>query len=89
MAPCVTWRGDDQFKEIRARLRTVPADHDRSDRAAALRYTREQDVVTTGVLFEVTHPSLLDELRQIQQTAQSRSTVRTPADIFRTFYPDL
>ena len=36
MSPCVTWRGDDQFKELKAKLRPIPADHDRTDRAAAL-----------------------------------------------------
>lgn len=89
VSPCVTWRGDDQFKEIRGKLRAVPADHDRSDRSAALRYTRERDVVTVGLLVELTRPSLIDELGQIRDAAQATSSLRTPAEIFRTFYPDL
>ena len=36
----------------------LPPDHDRADRAAALRYTRETDILTTGVLYEVRQPSL-------------------------------
>ena len=29
MSPCVTWRGDDQFKLLKAKPRSLPADHDR------------------------------------------------------------
>jgi 2-oxoglutarate ferredoxin oxidoreductase subunit beta len=43
MSPCVTWRGDDQFKILKAKLKSLPPDHDRGSRAAALAYTRETD----------------------------------------------
>jgi 2-oxoglutarate ferredoxin oxidoreductase subunit beta len=70
MSPCVTWRGDDQFKILRAKLRHVPADHDRTDRTAALKYTRETDVMTCGVLYEIEQPSLVDRIMDIQARAQ-------------------
>jgi len=38
---------------LKAEQRSLPADHDPGDRAAALRYTREAEVLTTGVLYEV------------------------------------
>lgn len=87
VSPCVTWRGDDQFKEIRAKLRALPANHDPSDRSAALAYTRETEVVTTGVLFEVNRPSFLDEITRVRESALASSEIRSTAEIFRTFFP--
>lgn len=89
VSPCVTWRGDDQFKEIRPKLRAIPANHDPSDRSAAFAYTRETEVVTTGVLFEVTRPSFLDEITRVRESAQASSDIRSTAEIFRTFFPAL
>src|SRR5512141_1779215 len=37
MSPCVTWRGDDQHKTLRAKLRPLPEDHDKTSREAAMR----------------------------------------------------
>ena len=70
ISPCVTWRGEEQHKEIRAKLRALPADHDVTSREAALRFTDEGEHVTTGVLYEVVRPSLLDELADIERRAR-------------------
>jgi len=43
-----------------AKQRSLPADHDPGGRAAAIRYTREAEVLTTGVLYEVEEPTFID-----------------------------
>ncbi|HTO87754.1 MAG TPA: 2-oxoacid:ferredoxin oxidoreductase subunit beta [Thermoanaerobaculia bacterium] len=87
MSPCVTFRGDEQFKTLRAKLRSLPEDHDRTSRQAALRYTREKDSLTTGVLYEVTEPSLLDRMADVRQKAQKAGPVKGTADVLATFAP--
>jgi 2-oxoglutarate ferredoxin oxidoreductase subunit beta len=87
LSPCVTWRGDDQFKTLRAKLRSIPADHDRTDRAAALRYTREVDALTTGVLYEVDQPSLVDQIEQVRVRAREVGEVSGVARILEALTP--
>jgi 2-oxoglutarate ferredoxin oxidoreductase subunit beta len=87
MSPCVTWRGDDQFKILKAKLAFLPEDHDRTDRAAALRYTRETDKLTTGVLYEVKEPSLNDRTAEVRRKAQQAGVVTSTAEILRVFAP--
>jgi 2-oxoglutarate ferredoxin oxidoreductase subunit beta len=87
MSPCVTWRGDDQFKTLKARQQTLPLSHDPTSRAAALCYTRETDVMTTGVLYEVKKPSFLDRLDEIKRVARGDAPMPTTEDVIRTFLP--
>ena len=89
MSPCVTWRGDDQFKLLKAKLAFLPADHEVTDRAAALRYTREKDVVTTGVLYEVRQPSLVERMDEVRRKALEIGRVAGTADILAAFAPPL
>ncbi len=84
ISPCVTWRGDHLAKEIRAKTKTIPQNHNVSDREAALRYTNESEVVTTGVLYTLKRPSLLDEMSEIAGKAVRRG-VPTRADILNVF----
>jgi len=83
----VTWRGDDQFKEMKAKLRPIPDSHDRTSRAAALAYTRETDVLSVGVLYEVQKPSLVDRIQGIRELARRAGPEPSTADIVRSFYP--
>ncbi len=87
MSPCVTFRGDHQFKELKAKLRHLPEDHDPTDRTAALAYTRETDVMTTGILYRVDEPSLVDRLNHVNAVAQGEGPQPTTRDILKTFYP--
>lgn len=86
ISPCVTWRGDDQFKELRGKVRPIPHDHDPGSRENALRYTNEEGVVTTGVLYEVQKPTLVQELASIRAKAQA-TKVPTRSDILNVFAP--
>lgn len=69
ISPCVTWRGDDQHKELRVKMRTLPADHDATSREAALRFTDETDHLTVGVLYDVARPTLVAQMAEIAMRA--------------------
>ncbi len=88
ISPCVTWRGDDQFKELRGKVKPVPQEHNRGSREEALRYTNEEGVVTTGVLYEVERPTLLDEIAGIKSKATA-TKVPTRSDILKVFAPKM
>jgi len=87
MSPCVTWRGQAQYGILKGKLQQVPEDHDPSDRAAATRYTRETEVMTTGVLYEVDRPTFTDQLDHIKTIAQGDKPQPTTREILETFYP--
>jgi 2-oxoglutarate ferredoxin oxidoreductase subunit beta len=87
LSPCVTFRGDDQFKTLKAKQRYLPADHDRTDRAAALKYTREVEFLTTGVLYEVEGPSFLDGLEQVRVRAREAGAITTVSEILEALAP--
>jgi 2-oxoglutarate ferredoxin oxidoreductase subunit beta len=85
ISPCVTWRGDDQHKELRAKLTPLPADHDRTSIASALRFTNERDVLSAGVLYEVQRPTLIDEMQEIEGKASLRGPAPRREDLLRAF----
>ena len=87
ISPCVTWRGDDQHKEIRAKVRPLPVNHEKDSKEAALRLTNEDGIVTTGVLYENAQPTLVDEILDIRWKAQGDKQPPTKKDILRQFTP--
>ena len=87
MSPCVTFRGKDQFKTLKAKLQPLPEDHDPADRYSATRYTREKDVMTVGILYEVSEPTLVDQLLAIRWKAGGDGL--TTNEIAKTFMPAL
>jgi len=89
MSPCVTWRGDDQFKVLKAMLKYLPEEHDASRRASAVQYTREKDVLTTGVLYEVQRPTLCDRLNETTAMACGDDAEPSIREIIETFYPSI
>jgi len=87
LSPCVTWRGEEQHKELRAKMRPIPAGHDATSRAAALLLTDERDALTTGVLYAVERPSLLDELAEIERRARGDAPPPLRSEFLRPFQP--
>jgi 2-oxoglutarate ferredoxin oxidoreductase subunit beta len=87
MSPCVTFRGDDQFKTLKAKLRSLPPDHDRGSRAAAFAYTRETATLTTGVLYEVREPTLVERIGEVRRKAEAAGAVTSTADVLKAFAP--
>jgi 2-oxoglutarate/2-oxoacid ferredoxin oxidoreductase subunit beta len=85
ISPCVTWRGDDQSKALRARLRAVPDGHDPTDRAAALLLTSEDHDLTAGVLYDCERTTLVESLMEIRLQARGDAETPTRSDILRTF----
>ncbi|HEX6642618.1 MAG TPA: 2-oxoacid:ferredoxin oxidoreductase subunit beta [Thermoanaerobaculia bacterium] len=84
LSPCVTWRGEEQHKEIRAKTRPVPAGHDATSREAAMRFTVEGEHVT-GVLYEVQRPTLRDERSDIERRARGNGPPPSRADFLGAF----
>jgi 2-oxoglutarate/2-oxoacid ferredoxin oxidoreductase subunit beta len=84
MSPCVTWRGDDQTKILRAKARPIPEGHDRTSKEEAMRLTYETDHLTTGILLEIRKPTLVEEMAMIREKAQARGNGTREA-ILRTF----
>ena len=87
ISPCVTWRGDHQTKELRAKLAAIPADHDVTDRNAAMRFTSENEHLTTGVLYDIQRPTLIDEMMQIRDKAIGQAPPPGREEILRVFAP--
>lgn len=87
MSPCVTFRGDNQYKLMKEKLQNLPEDHDVTSRPAAMAYTREDGVITQGVLYDVEQPSLLDKLEEIRVKSLAGAQEPTTEDILETFYP--
>ena len=87
ISPCVTWRGDDQHKELRAKLKVIAKEHDVTDREAALRFTNEgNDVLTVGVLYDVPRPSLIEGMAGIENRARKATPVKRD-DLLKPFRP--
>ncbi len=87
MSPCVTWRGMDEFTNWKGKEKLIPADHDRTSRAAALAYTREKDVLSVGVLYEVEQPTLIDRMNGLKTAALAGKPAPTMKQIKESFYP--
>ncbi|NOZ93963.1 MAG: 2-oxoacid:ferredoxin oxidoreductase subunit beta [Acidobacteria bacterium] len=87
MSPCVTFRGESQYGILKEKLRLVPEDHDPTDRLAALAFTREKDVLTTGILYNVDEPSLVDRIAHVRELAKAQGPEPTVKDILQTFFP--
>jgi 2-oxoglutarate ferredoxin oxidoreductase subunit beta len=83
ISPCVTWRGEEQHKELRAKMRGVPAGHDVTNIEAARKFCDEGEALTVGVLYDVARPSLLDELAEIERRARATG----PVDFLKAFRP--
>jgi 2-oxoglutarate ferredoxin oxidoreductase subunit beta len=87
ISPCVTWRGDHQTKELRAKLAVIPVDHDVTDRTAALRFTSEDEHLITGVLYDIQRPTLVDAMMEIRDKAVGQAAPPGREEILRVFAP--
>ena len=68
-------------------MRAIPADHDVTSREAALRFTNEShEVLTTGVLYAVSRPTLVESMTEIASKA-SRGAAPTRDDLLKPFRP--
>ncbi len=69
ISPCVTFRGEAQYKTLKPLVAAIPADHDAADRVAAMRYTREQGKLSVGVLYRAPRATMLDGHAFVRQQA--------------------
>ncbi|MCL4808469.1 MAG: hypothetical protein KJ062_11885, partial [Thermoanaerobaculia bacterium] len=67
--------------------RSLPEGYARFNRSAAFSFTREKDVLTTGVLYEAHEPSLLDRLEGQRVKAMEGHEGLTTAEVLKVFVP--
>jgi 2-oxoglutarate ferredoxin oxidoreductase subunit beta len=72
VSPCVTFRGEEQYKVLKPMVTPIPADHDPTDRIAALRYTREDNRLSVGVLYRKPRATMLDAQNYVRQQAVAK-----------------
>ena len=82
ISPCITF--NNTYKVLPAKLREIPADHDVTDRAKAFELALETDVVSLGVLYQVSKPTFEEGIQQVVQKAQAASPPRLD-EIFSEF----
>ncbi len=85
VSPCVTWRGDDQHKTLRAKVRSIPEGHDVADAAAALLLCNETETLTTGILFDTERSGILGEMLEIRWKAQGEVDPPTREEMLDQF----
>lgn len=85
VSPCVTWRGDDLHKELRAKMRALPQNHDVTSREAALRFTEESEHLTVGVLYDVTRSTLVEQQAWIEGRARGTPKPATREEFLAAF----
>ncbi len=56
-----------------------------TNREAALRFTDEKEPLTVGVLYDVSRPTLLDQMKEIEPRARGDCNPPTRVEIFATF----
>ena len=88
ISPCVTFRGDEQYKTLKPLVTPIPADHDPADRVAAMRYTREVGKLSVGVLYRHPRQTMLDGMAYVrEQAVVRRPQPPTMAELQRNFLP--
>ena len=69
-------------------MRPLPAGHDATSREAALRFTNETEIMTTGVLYSVDRPTLVDEILEVRWKAQGDKQPPTRTEMLAAFTPN-
>ena len=88
ISPCVTFRGDEQYKTLKPLVTPIPAEHDPSDRVAAMRFTREEGKLSVGVLYRKPRATMLDGMAYVREQALARRPQPpTMAELQRIFLP--
>ncbi len=88
ISPCVTFRGDEQYKALKPLVTPIPGEHDPTDRVAAMRFTREHGRLSVGVLYRKSRATMLDGQEYVrQQAVASHPTPPTMEELQRIFVP--
>lgn len=88
ISPCITFRGQEQFQRYRNIMRPIPADHNFSNRRAALLYTREEEILSVGILYKTDNPTLSDLIEDIGNKAKEEGPQPSIKEVFDHFLPD-
>jgi 2-oxoglutarate ferredoxin oxidoreductase subunit beta len=77
LSPCVTFRGDDEYDRLKGITKQIPATHDTSDWAAAMKLATEPGENYLGIFYQNTRPAYDEMLTKQREIA----TKKQPAEI--------
>ncbi len=87
MSPCTTFRGHDQFKEIKAgAVNLHELGHDPNSMEAALQVVRRPDAQHCfGLIYRAERASLEEQLTDLRDRFKAKWTAYEPADVLKQF----
>ncbi|BFN38106.1 2-oxoacid:ferredoxin oxidoreductase subunit beta [Fidelibacter multiformis] len=70
LSPCPTFRGVEQFKLIREKVRHLPEDYQPTDEVRAFDIANDNDFIRLGVIYRQDRPIYTDIMRKMQQVSE-------------------
>jgi 2-oxoglutarate/2-oxoacid ferredoxin oxidoreductase subunit beta len=81
-SPCLTFF--DTYERVRSTAKPLPADHDPSDRIAAMKYAMDTETMWTGILYENQRPSL-EEVHQEYAVKARAKNAKSPTPLLQLY----
>ena len=86
VSPCVQYNKVSSFEKIKELVRDLPEDHDREDRANAMKYAFAPEGLYTGVFYKVERPTYEERYKEVISKAKQISGNNvTIKDIMKQF----
>ncbi|MDD5581746.1 MAG: 2-oxoacid:ferredoxin oxidoreductase subunit beta [Candidatus Marinimicrobia bacterium] len=70
LSPCPTFRGAEQFKLIREKIKPLPEDYQPTDEVRAFEVANDNDFFHLGVIYKQNRPIYTDILKKLQEVAE-------------------
>ncbi len=83
-SPCPTFNKVNTFKAYREEVADIPADHDTSDKLAAMRLAMAEDPLYIGVFYQAEVPTLVEHVES-QQSGTEADRAKVLEDLFRKY----
>jgi len=84
-SPCPTFNKVNTFKYYREETAELPADHDPTDKEAAMRIASSVDPLYLGVIYRATESTSFEEHIKAQQTGSEADAPKVIRDVLRRF----
>ncbi len=86
LSPCITFRGKEQFKLIREKIRSLPDDYQPTDEVRAFDVANDNDFIRLGVIYRQDRPIYTDIVRKLQQVSEKMGKPEI-MDLLKNFEP--
>ena len=73
VSPCVQYNKVSSFEKIKELVRDLPENHDREDRANAMKYAFAPEGLYTGVFYKVERPTYEERYKEVISKAKQIS----------------